>query len=310
MSAMVISTGGRGLETKDACLRERLVLHVGLARLDEQRTSLFNEIDTQLAILSGAAAPAARQAPRASERAISPACPIPAIRVGRKPDALAARAPRRISRLRLAAIASAIFALCGLGWIAAARFDAWLNGPLSGHAAVDAVVARIIAAESNDKAGAVNKRSSATGPAQFLDETWLEMIRAYRPDLARARNREQLLALRRDRKIAREMTRRFAERHAAMLARRGLPVTPATVYLAHFAGGAGAAALLTAPPEADAAQVMAYADATGRSKREQIVKANPFLDKFSVADLEHWADRKMQGRALRLTELMSAGNKK
>ena len=95
-----------------------------------------------------------------------------------------------------------------------------------------------------------------------------------------------------------------------MLARRGLPVTPATVYLAHFAGGAGAAALLTAQLEADAAQVMAYADAAGRTKREQIVKANPFLDKFSVADLELWADRKMQGPELRLTELMSASSKK
>jgi hypothetical protein len=118
-----------------------------------------------------------------------------------------------------------------------------------------------------------------------------------------------MLALRRDATIAREMTRRFAERHAAMLARRGLPVTPATVYLAHFAGGAGAAALLTAPLKADAAQVMAYADATGRTKREQIVKANPFLDKFSVADLELWADRKMRGPDIRLSELLPAGGK-
>ena len=167
MSAMVISTAGRGLETKDACLRERLVLRVGLARLDEQRTGLFNEIDTQLAILSGAAAPAARQAPRASERAISPACPIPAIRVGRKPDALAARAPRRISRLRLAAIASAIFALCGLGWIAAASFDAWLNGPLSGHAAVDAVVARIIAANRTTRPAPKTSVQARPDPRSF-----------------------------------------------------------------------------------------------------------------------------------------------
>ena len=70
------------------------------------------------------------------------------------------------------------------------------------------------------------------------------------------------------------------------------------------------AALLTAPLEADAAQVMAYADASGRTRRAQIVKANPFLDKFSVADLERWADRKMQGGELRLSELTSAGGKK
>ena len=310
MNAMVLSTAGRGLKTRDARWREDLVLHVGFALLDQQRAGLFKEIDQQLAILSGTAAPAARQAPRKIERANSPPSLTPATSVRRKPRALAPAAPHRISRLRLAAIASLIVATCGLGWIAAASLDAWFDGPLTGRAAVDAVVERIISAESNDRAGAKNKRSSATGPAQFLDETWLDMIRAYRPDLAKGRNREQLLALRRNAKIAREMTRRFAERHAAMLARRGLPVTPATVYLAHFAGGAGAAALLTAPQQADAAQVMAYADSTGRTKREQIVKANPFLAKFSVADLEHWAKRKMQGPKLHLSELTGASNKK
>ena len=310
MNAMVISPAGRGLETRDALLREDLVLHVGLALVDEQRAGLFKEIDKQLAILSGAAAPAADQAPPAIERAILPPLRIPASSVCRKLEALTSRAPRKISKLRLAAIAGAIVATFALGWLAAASLDAWLNGPLTGSAAVDAVVERIITAELNDNASAKNKHSSATGAAQFLDQTWLEMIRAYRPDLAKGRNREQMLTLRRDKKIAREMTRRFAERHAAMLARRGLPVTPGTVYLAHFAGGAGATALLTAPLEADAAQVMAYADATGRTKRDRIVKANPFLDKFSVADLELWADRKMQGPDLRLTELMSASSKK
>ena len=55
---------------------------------------------------------------------------------------------------------------------------------------------------------------------------------------------------------------------------------------------------------------MAYADTTGRTKRDRIVKANPFLDHFSVADLELWADRKMQGPDLRLTELLAASTKK
>ena len=310
MNAMVISAASDERDTSARYLREELVLTVGLALLEDQRNGLFKEIDKQLAILSGAAEPAATQAPPPIARAISPPPRIPEIAIRRKFEAPASRVPRLISRARLAAIAAVVVATFALGWIAAASLDAWMNGPLSGRAAVDAVVERIISAESNDNASAKNKRSSATGPAQFLDQTWLDMIRAYRPDLAKAHSREQMLALRSDAKIAREMTRRFAERHAAILARRGLPVTPATVYLAHFAGGAGATALLTAQLEADAAQVMAFADATGRTKREQIVKANPFLDKFSVADLELWADRKMQGPDLRLTELMSASGKK
>jgi hypothetical protein len=43
----------------------------------------------------------------------------------------------------------------------------------------------------------------------------------------------------------------------------------------------------------DAATTMANADATGRSTRDKIVYANPFLERFTVADLKSWAQRKM-----------------
>jgi len=162
----------------------------------------------------------------------------------------------------------------------------WLN--------IDTVVDQIIKVESNGDPNAKNKRSSATGLGQFLDETWLFLIRAHRPDLARDRTEAEVLDLRRDRSVAREITARFTERNANVLKRRGLPVTPGTLYLAHFAGAAGAVAVLSALGEADAAAVMASADATGRTKREKLVKANPFLERFTVADLRTWADRKMR----------------
>jgi hypothetical protein len=106
-------------------------------------------------------------------------------------------------------------------------------------APVHGVIEQIIRVESGGDPNAKNKRSSATGLGQFLDETWLEMIRAHRPDLAEGRNQAEILELRRDAKIAREITARFTERNAEMLRKRGLPVTPGTLYLAHFAGGAG-----------------------------------------------------------------------
>ena len=159
--------------------------------------------------------------------------------------------------------------------------------------AIDAVVERIIGVESGGDPNAKNKRSSATGLGQFLDETWLDMIRVHRPDLAKEHSQDELLELRRDAKVAREITARFTERNAGMLRKRGLPVTPGTLYLAHFAGGAGAVAILSAMENADAALVMATADATGRTKREKLVKANPFIERFTVADLRNWADRKM-----------------
>src|SRR5215204_5811531 len=156
------------------------------------------------------------------------------------------------------------------------------------------VAERIICAESNGDPNAKNKRSSATGAAQFIDETWLHMIRAHRPDFAKMSNKEAL-ELRRDPELAREMTMRLLERNATTLRRRELPVTSGTLYLSHFAGGAGAVALLSAPEADDAASVMARADVTGQTKRESLVRANPFLSSLTVADIKNWADKKMRG---------------
>jgi hypothetical protein len=161
-------------------------------------------------------------------------------------------------------------------------------------AAINIVAARIIAVESNGDPNAKNSRSSATGPGQFLNDTWLDLVREYRPDLTKGRAESEILKLRQEAALARELTQRSVEHNAAVLRQRGLPVTAGAIYLAHFAGTAGAAAILSAPDGAEAAHVMASADATGRTKPEQLIKANPFLEHFTVADLKTWADRKMQ----------------
>ena len=44
--------------------------------------------------------------------------------------------------------------------------------------------------------------------------------------------------------------------------------------------------------------------------RSNCMKANPFLERFTVADLKRWADRKMQVPAFSLAELFSASVKK
>ena len=144
------------------------------------------------------------------------------------------------------------------------------------------------------------------GLAQFLDGTWLEMIRVHRPDLIEGRSEKDILDLRRDPELAREIATRFVEQNAMMLSKRGLPVTPGTLYLAYFAGAAGAVAILSDPGNADAASLMASADATGRMTREKIVGANPFLGDFTVADLKSWADRKMRGPGFPLVDPANA----
>ena len=185
----------------------------------------------------------------------------------------------------------------GIGWagaFASHRFIYFGRNQPDHELSMEAVVDRIIVLESNNNQNAQNKLSSAIGLGQFLDQTWLDLTRAHRPDLAKGRSQDAILELRREGKVAREITALFTEQNAALLKKRGLPVTPGTLYLAHFAGGAGAVAILSAVTNADAASIMASADASGRTKREKIVKANPFLENFTVADLRSWADRKMR----------------
>lgn len=162
-------------------------------------------------------------------------------------------------------------------------------------AAVEGVVERIIAIESNGDPDAKNKRSSATGAGQLIDDTWLEAVRRHRRDLIQGRSNQEILKLRRNPELTREIVTRLIEEYAAMLSKRGLPVTPGTLYLSYFAGPAGAVALLSSAENADAASRMAFADVTGRTTREKLVNANPFLQVLTVADLKTWADHKMRG---------------
>ena len=203
-------------------------------------------------------------------------------------------------------IAAVVLGWCG-GFASHFGFDYfsrdWTSGGVEANSSVATidirtVVERIIKAESDGNPDAKNKRSSATGLAQFLDETWLRLIRTHRPDLLLAHKESEVLELRRDADLAREIAARFTEGNAEMLRRRGLPVTPGALYLAHFAGGAGAVAILSADDQADAATTMAGADASGRTSREKLIKANPFLQGLRVADLKGWADRKMRPRPL------------
>jgi hypothetical protein len=129
-----------------------------------------------------------------------------------------------------------------------------------------------------------------TAAGQFLDETWLEMIRTYRRDLVGGRSEKGILELRRNPELTRAIITRLVEQNAAMLKKRGLPVTPGTLYLTHFAGSAGAVAVLSVSENADAVSLMASADATGRTTREKLVNANPSLKELKVGDLKNWAN--------------------
>jgi hypothetical protein len=234
--------------------------------------------------------PIANARPRPTARGAKPKRPATEV----SPPDPQQRGARSASRHWLAAdtFALAVFAAMALVWVSHHLFRG--EAPID-DAAVNVLVERIIAVESDGDPNARNKRSSALGAGQFIDDTWLEAVRRHRRDLLEGRSDKDILALRRNAGLSRDIATRLVGQYAAMLSKRGLPVTPGSLYLTHFAGPAGAVALLSGADGADAAALMAAADVTGRTTREKLVSANPFLKTLSVGDLKKWADGKMRG---------------
>lgn len=142
---------------------------------------------------------------------------------------------------------------------------------------------RIISAESGGNPYARNPRSSATGAGQFIDSTWLNTIGKYRPDLVQGLDRQQILNLRTDPALSKEMTAAYAKENQGILGAAGLPITDGTTYLAHFAGPQGAIKVLQSDPNAPVGGVLGDA----------VVRANPFLANMTAGQLAAWADKKM-----------------
>src|SRR5258708_2637038 len=150
---------------------------------------------------------------------------------------------------------------------------------MAGRSTVESLAYRIVTAESGGDVAAKNELSSATGAGQFLDATWLDVIRTARPELV-GQSDEDILNLRRDPDLSREMVARFAKRNAAVLASRCLPVTPGTLYLSHSRGarvrrrGCSLRHSPAGPPR------LARRDPPGRRGAEQIATAKPAAPGF------------------------------
>lgn len=157
--------------------------------------------------------------------------------------------------------------------------------PATGAGAVSTVVDKIIGVESGGNPNAKNPTSSASGVGQFLDSTWVQTIRQHRPDIAAGKTAAQIIALKSDPVLGREMTAAFTQDNADYLTNRGVATTPGNIYLAHFLGPAGAVSVLKADPSASIASVVG----------QDVVRANSFLAGKTVADTIAWSDKKMGG---------------
>ncbi|TPI09586.1 M23 family metallopeptidase [Mesorhizobium sp. B4-1-3] len=177
-----------------------------------------------------------------------------------------------------------------LGTVTTVATAVSVNSGGSGDAAVETLTDRIVHVESGGSARAKNPLSSATGAGQFISKTWIRMMNTYRPDLARSLSTADLLALRYDATLSREMVRNLAREGEAYLRARGHQITAGRLYLCHFLGMEGAAQVLAAPGSTQLSAVLGSA----------VIQANPFLTGKTASYVVDWAERKMGQKAPRV----------
>lgn len=158
------------------------------------------------------------------------------------------------------------------------------------------LVDSIIGVESGGNPNAQNPNSSAGGLGQFIDSTWLAMLKQERPDLAEGRSPQELLALKSDPALSRQMTEAYANQNGSILSKAGFDANPGNTYLAHFAGPQGAVKVLSADPTAPVESILG----------SQAVAANSFLRGMTAGDLQAWASKKMGGAPQQPTQASPA----
>ena len=132
--------------------------------------------------------------------------------------------------------------------------------------------------------GEKNSKSSAQGPGQMIDSTFISQYKKLYPEQAAKMTPQQILAQRGTRDangVAIEfgMARDLIDTNAKGLQASGIEPNGTNVYLAHFAGLGGAKALLNAKPDAPAVTILG----------QPAIDANPFLKNMTAADVIAWA---------------------
>ncbi len=155
------------------------------------------------------------------------------------------------------------------------------------------------ALESNGRADAVNAASSATGVDQFIESTWLSLVRKAKPQWAEGLSKDELLAQRLNPERSAEMRRVLDAENQEVLRKANAPVNHFTMYAMHHFG-----------PK----RGVRFAHAAPGTKMEDILSpgqmdANAYLKGLTKAEaLQNWAERARRAGALDLRgALGSAG---
>ncbi|MGE3918226.1 MAG: hypothetical protein AB7F78_21240 [Hyphomicrobiaceae bacterium] len=159
---------------------------------------------------------------------------------------------------------------------------------LSDSVAMGRFLDQLMLAESGGRDEARNPRSTAVGPYQFIESTFLSVARRHFPAETGALTGPQILQLRTNRPFARKAAEAYTRDNAAHLAAAGHETTFANLRLAFLVGPGGAARVLAAQPATRVASVLG----TG------VVIANPFMAGMTTAGLVDWAERNLASAEL------------
>ncbi len=115
---------------------------------------------------------------------------------------------------------------------------------------------RLMMAESDGRDHAANSRSSARGAFQFIDATFLFVMRRHFPHDIAGKTMPKILAMRHDRSIARKAAAAYSQDNAAYLHGQGLKPSFTNLRLAFLLGPAAAARVLSAKPATPLARLL------------------------------------------------------
>lgn len=149
---------------------------------------------------------------------------------------------------------------------------------------------RLMQVESGGRDYAVNPRSTAVGPFQFIKSTFLDLVRRHFAVETDSLTEDEVLDLRVNRSFARRAAAIYSRENLTSLRAQGLIPTFGHLRLAFLVGPAAAGRLVKATPDTPTAEVLG----TG------VIRANPFMTKLSASGLISRAERDISGDRTRL----------